>query len=176
MFCCTFIRYPRVEGLTCTFSIDYKTSYTSQQSLLFYISLHLLSYIVFWILYLHRAQVLHRICCKSSYIAQKSLLSYISFCSSCKTWQILHPYMALQLEVFLDIRKLDKSHPSLREVDQVGSNLLHHSYTLGCYWNHHKLHHRHNLAHHSLMHGLLYFLWINHSFPNFENAIFYKIF
>ena len=25
-------------------------------------------------------------------------------------------------------------------------------------------------------HGLLYFLWINHSFPNFENTIFYKIF
>ena len=24
-------------------------------------------------------------------------------------------------------------------------------------------------------HGLLYFLWINHSFPNFQNAIFYKI-
>ena len=24
-------------------------------------------------------------------------------------------------------------------------------------------------------HGLLYFLWINHSFPNFENAIFHKI-
>ena len=27
-----------------------------------------------------------------------------------------------------------------------------------------------------LVHGLLYFLLINHLFPNFENAIFYKIF
>ena len=31
-------------------------------------------------------------------------------------------------------------------------------------------------VYHTIIHALLYFLWINHSFQNFKNAIFYKIF
>jgi len=75
---------------------------------------------------------------------------------------MIHPYMALQLEVVLllgvelevvlNIHKLHNTHPNWMDwVDLMGSNLHHRSYTLGCYCHHHIIHHQRNLVGHMVV-------------------------